>query len=381
MSYPVIVHIVVKAKSTGDLVYCVDTIKRPDEGIKYSIPRDKQPEKFHPGLFALPALMNAKKNMVKIGHYRNLRVSLKGDLIKMYLDEDGNFVFLDFYLEECSDAPSKPKASANDSTAIETQSSGDGKDYELKHVEKKFLIEKFNGKQNASEWLDSFKAECARYNIEEEVQKVKCLKLFLQDRAKDWYDANVIKISKEDWSLWEISFLKVFSAKSWTQVRYAYGFRHLTGSLVEYALKKEKLILEVESKMTATSRINLIVLGLPAYIQDKLDREELEDTDDLINRLGQYEITSKGTSVVKKNAVEAKNDVPVSWKSKSNFEKSIERKPCSVCESLGYHNRYHPVEKCRNRDRQGNKMKVNLNDATEMGLSQAEFEYEHDRKN
>ena len=121
----------------------------------------------------------------------------------------------------------------------------------------------------------------------DQAQKVKCLRLFLEGRATDWYQANRIKLPQGDWSELSASFVKVFSEKGWSKIRYAYDCRYLTGSLIEHALKKECLLLEVESKMSLVSRTNLIVLGLPWHVQDKLDRESITDTDDLINKLGQ----------------------------------------------------------------------------------------------
>jgi hypothetical protein len=50
------------------------------------------------------------------------------------------------------------------------------------------------------------------------------------------------------------------------EVRYAYNFRYISGSFVEYAIKKERLILEVRRKTSEETRINLIVIGLPIYI-------------------------------------------------------------------------------------------------------------------
>lgn len=160
-------------------------------------------------------------------------------------------------------------------------------------IEKHFSIEKFSGKQKAVDWMENFEAECARHEITEDARKIKCLKLFVIDRAIDWYQSSTMKLPRDDWSNWVDSFVKVFSEKGWSKIRYAYGYKYFTGSIVEYALKKERLILEVESKTIPSSRINLIVLGLPIWIQEKLDREKITDTDDLINKLGQYDFGSK----------------------------------------------------------------------------------------
>ena len=42
------------------------------------------------------------------------------------------------------------------------------------------------------------------------------------------------------------------------------------------------MILEIEENMTMTTRINLIVVGLPEDIRDKLDKEEIRTTDRLL---------------------------------------------------------------------------------------------------
>ena len=69
------------------------------------MPQEKRPEKNHVLLFRLPTVQNAKKNITKVGQYRNLRFTLTGELLATYMDEDGNFVFQEFYLEEKPDTP------------------------------------------------------------------------------------------------------------------------------------------------------------------------------------------------------------------------------------------------------------------------------------
>ena len=161
------------------------------------------------------------------------------------MDEDGNFVSQNFYLEESPDIQEKKFKTPTASDSFSSYPLGE-RDDKLKHVEKKFLIEKFNGKQKAADWLDSFEEECARYGIEENIQKVKCLKLFLQDRAIDWYDATAIKIGKDDWFVWQTSFLKVFATKGWAQVRNAHNFKQNHVSHV-YCLRRIVLVPTIAS--------------------------------------------------------------------------------------------------------------------------------------
>ena len=68
-----------------------------------------------------------------------------------------------------------------------------------------------------------------------------------------------------------------------------YNYKYINGSLIDYALKKERLLLEIENSMSNMSRINLIVMGLPLNIQDKLDKEEITNTDLLMNRIRMYD--------------------------------------------------------------------------------------------
>jgi hypothetical protein len=45
----------------------------------------------------------------------------------------------------------------------------------------------------------------------------------------------------------------------------------------------------------------LIVIGLPIYIQDKIDKETVQSTNDLIVILGQYEDQRRGKEIHERN--------------------------------------------------------------------------------
>lgn len=96
-------------------------------------------------------------------------------------------------------------------------------------------------------------------------------------------------MSLSKWSEWSTSFLLVYADKSWSNVRFAYNFKYINGLLIDYALKKERLLLDIESSISNISRIHLIVIGLPLNIQDKLDKEEITNTDILMNRIRMYD--------------------------------------------------------------------------------------------
>ncbi|KAK4876585.1 hypothetical protein RN001_009091 [Aquatica leii] len=72
-------------------------------------------------------------------------------------------------------------------------------------------------------------------------------------------------------------------------IRYALAFKYQAGSLLEYALKNEKFLLEVRKSIDTGILINLIAFGLPNYVADKINREILQGTEDLYNELGRLE--------------------------------------------------------------------------------------------
>lgn len=50
---------------------------------------------------------------------------------------------------------------------------------------------------------------------------------------------------------------------------------------LEYAMKKERLLLENKKTIDKGTLIDLIATGLPSYVTNELDRELLEKTEDL----------------------------------------------------------------------------------------------------
>lgn len=61
------------------------------------------------------------------------------------------------------------------------------------------------------------------------------------------------------------------------------------GTLFKYALKKEKILLDVRKPIDTETLIDLIAAGLPNYATDKTDRETLQQTKSLYNGLGKLE--------------------------------------------------------------------------------------------
>lgn len=218
-----------------------------------------------------------------------------------------------------------------------------GKSEFLIEIDRKFVLEKFSGKigQNAKFWLEDFEKECIRFNIHNDEEKITCLRLFLEGSSEDWYTSNKYKLGLKNWNLWSKTFLQTFSNKGWSNIRYAYSFKYMEnfGSMLDYALKKERLLLECERTMTDESRISHIVVGLPVHIQNRLDKENIETTEDLMNEIQKYDSFT--------NRI---NHINSQKKDSTKVEGIRKKTPCSVCTALGKPNRFHPAEICRNKN-------------------------------
>lgn len=149
-------------------------------------------------------------------------------------------------------------------------------------------------------------------------------------------------------------FLECFTDNGWNNVSYALLFKYREGSLTDYALKKEKLLIDFNKDMDIKSLIALIAVGLPEFILNKINKAELKETTDLFNELRQLECL-----VNKRN---------FQRKPTPDFQKKYEeKKPCKTCEDLGKGVRYHPKEKCwfqkseENREKNTTSKKVNNN--------------------
>jgi arsenate reductase-like glutaredoxin family protein len=101
-----------------------------------------------------------------------------------------------------------------------------------------FTIKQFDGAQKAIDWISEYKTECEIYEIQGDEKKIKNLKKYLEKTALEWYQTNLLKDEEHSWQKWKAAFIETFSNKGWSAVRYAYNFRYISGSFVEYAIKR-----------------------------------------------------------------------------------------------------------------------------------------------
>lgn len=304
---------------------CITSIETPD-GCIYDVPDEFKNANKHTGITSSEIYMKIKNSLKKRHQTRKIWIPLTDELRKIYLDAGENVQFGDQYLDEITVETNPSNNNSNNKT-----------EPNLVKTAEKFLLEKFSGRtSNVNQWIGEFETECERFEIIQDATKIEILKHFLEKQCLDWYTSMIIKFTvKSEWSVWKMNLCETYGNKGWSQVKYAYTFRYQTGSLLEYATKKERLLLEVNKDIDTQTLINLIVMGLPDYVMDKIDKTLVTSTASLCNEIGKQEYTAN-----KKIFFKTKKNMP---DNKSRFEKSPS---CKICEKLNKGVRYHPEEKC-----------------------------------
>lgn len=335
-------------------ILCLTSIATPDDRT-FDIPEEYQPTHLHKELTATQVFAKVKKTLTKRNQYRKVWISLTEELSKVYLDEEENLQFGDYYLEETTEKAVGTTQSAADETIkkllekVLGEKQQESEVQNLAKIAKDFTIEKFDGKNsNAHQWIREFEKECERCMVTEDRKIIEILKFFLEKASADWYSCMILKLTVEsEWSKWEKNFRETFANKGWSPIRYALAFKYQTGPLLDYALKKEKLLLEIRRSMDTETLIDLIAVGLPNYVSDKIDRETLQETEDLYNEIGKLEHLVDKTKMEKKEKYSDKK-----------FAKGEEKKPCQICEKEKKGKRYHPESTCWFRDKNETRKKA-----------------------
>lgn len=326
-------------------VICVTSIATPD-GRTFAMTPAYLNGAHHAVLLKTSAFAKVKKSISKRGQFRKVWINLTKELRDIYVDDGGNVQFNDVFLEEKCEEQQNVNESTEQSLKcllekfLEKSQKPD--EINIGKIAKEFTVEKFSGKNsNADQWMTSFEKECERFNIVKDEKKIELLKSFMEKGATDWYSCTLLKLTIEaNWEDWKKNFSDTFANKGWSSIRYALQFKYQIGSLLEYALKKEKLLLEVRKSIDSGTLIDLIAIGLPNFVADRIDREKLKKTEDLYNELGKLE------HLVHKKNVEIKNN-----KNYAKREK-VDKVACEICKNKGKGTRFHPEAECwfKNKD-------------------------------
>lgn len=282
----------------------------------FLMPEELQWMDLHLALQATTAYARVKKTLRR-GHQKaSIWIPLTEELIRIYLDVGENLIFGDLLLdkkEENLPVAATSKTSRDELTEI-LRKLVDGKNNNhditnLNKISQKFLIDKFSNKNtsNANQWINEFESECARFNLNTDKQNIEIFKLLLEKNCSDWYKGMLIKLTIDsDWKKWKKNFIETYANKGLTPIRYAIGFKYQSGGLLDYAVKKERLLLEVRRSIDTGTLIDLIAAGLPNFISDKIDRESIVETEDLYNELGKLEHLSEKKKFIEKSQIKLK---------------------------------------------------------------------------
>lgn len=344
-----------------------------DKEVWYLLPEELRALELHPLLSSKKYIQNAVTAIKNLNGYRTINVKINEDIKSTYFDEVGNVCFEQIPLEE-SVAMQGSQTGGFIQIELEDRIKrlehqlrlhSEQNEIKLHNIEKKFILESFDRKQfDPKEWLRRFEDECSRFQINDNSLKIQALRFFVIGSAKDWYETTLTKIGlNASWSTWKSSFYNIFVDKGWSSVRKAFSFKYLGGSLIDYALSKEKLCLEAERKCTELSLVNQIVYGLPGEAQDELDRELVTTLDLLYEELRKLEDSfsrKKREKPLSPKLVKKPIGSQPNKKHESVQKNESQRKACSICVSQGFPNRFHSVADCRYKNWRAEKPKLSL---------------------
>jgi hypothetical protein len=338
------------SKTTVILIYSIEVLSGPNAGI-YGFAPEQRSLRNHEALCKLPVIAGMIRAMKARGQIRRGLVKLTPEVRKLYFDEDDNVVFMDDYLEETTQLE-KPKPATNVSQSNITQAPVPVAPprRSLQSIMKDAVISKFNEeKTNALIWLESFEQECGRLAVEEK-EFPQALKLFLEGTAIDWYEMNLILLQDQTWTNWRKEFVENFTAKGWSQSKYAINFKYIGGNVSEYVRKKLKLLAETNKTLPEEWRILMVIAGLPDDITSKIKRDRATSVNALVAEISQlkkpalknaFSKSSVRTIPKSENSrTEGLNNQSDRTKYQSKF------RPCRICEKAGKPGRYHPESEC-----------------------------------
>lgn len=264
-----------------------------DKEATYCFPSNLQNLAMHDLLSEKASIKAAVKSLnltSKIGHFRHVNMK-DAEVFKQYFDEDLNPIFKDLLLEES--VPISEWSTVEllqDMYGNIKRSTTDSGKFKIKDAEERFNVKKFNG-ENPKEFLIQFDAECQKNGVHECSLKIDILRFFVVQNALLWYESCMKKMDPADWPAWKNSLMDTFDVDSFFSDKTAFDFSYISGSYVDYALKKENLLLDVG--LNEPTRVSMIVAGLPHSIIPKFEKEEIATFSALIKKLSLFDKSFK----------------------------------------------------------------------------------------
>lgn len=362
-------HILVAATTDNKTnVTVIRRVRLADSQTWYGFPPELQVLSAHPGLVKLPVVKSAISSLKSRGSFRNVFITLPSEIFAKYMDQDGNFVFGDCVLGEVDFDPrpsSDVSSVASDPIVACLEKLSAPKEESLKEILRHILLEKFLPKnRNVESWCDRFEKELSRFNLTGRRQ-IEVLKSCLDPSLNNWFIVTHKNLPVDaEWVQWRQELVSNFGDFSFRPICSAIGFKYLGGSLVDYAINKEKMLIESNRGYSRSVILDLIVYGLPSHIIKSLNKNNITNLQLLKEKLKKYEgddrikVKSSGkisspTSFRRSNVNSNVNNTSYSGKKIfSNSNTSSKNKECSICAKKGCPGRPHPETNCWFKDSQ-----------------------------
>lgn len=195
------VHIVKRSETAFDVVGLSS-----DKITWYTVPDQFKDLGRHEVLSSLTTIVRNCESISRVNGFRKVCLKFSDELKLMYLDEDDNFCLnSEIYLEEYMDGENVKNVSLNDSTTSDSvylikrikdleNKLMSRSEMSLSELQRKMMIDKFEQKCDAAEWITTFEKECLRLEIKEGFRMIELLRLFIDDKVKEWYFFKFIKV-------------------------------------------------------------------------------------------------------------------------------------------------------------------------------------------
>jgi len=327
----------------------------------YKFPDKYKNLRHHELLMATPAAAAAKKDLTPRWTKRIFKITLPEDIAKLYVDQDGNAIFMGTMLDVYEDSlsSSSMSVSAPNPTMSANNTSTETKPRSLASITKDMVITKFGSKNrpNAEAWIAKFEKECRRVEVTQD-RFWEVIRLFVEDGAEKWYETTASQTDSTSWEFWKNSFMENFGQRSLSTAKQAFTYRYVSGSLSDYVQTKQNLLANFNPYMHETDKIAHIALGLPPYLQDRINLADANTLGKLLTTINSFN-NPNPRSISTLNS----NNSTSQAASSNTFASLRPRNPCAYCQKKRFE-RFHLEKECFTKFRDNQRKSNVTNDLT-----------------
>ena len=152
----------------------------------------------------------------------------------------------------------------------------------------KMIVTKTDGtSEDPRKWMKIYELSCDNNKWVTDTQKIVHLKQALEpgSAADRWYSSRIIDQENAPWTNWQASFIQAFSVNRVEAASTALGYAYEDGRLLAYFYEKERLLKLAFGDIPIDAFVTLVMLGLPAYMQDTLLGKDINDKVTLVSEI------------------------------------------------------------------------------------------------